>query len=146
VSRIPAVGRAAWCALSFLFASAVAGAETHEVGSHGAAFTSDRWERARLSPDAGKDQFRLVGADAYLMVMELPVLLEERAEFVAQLAVFVGNIEARAQQVELDPEVGYQRYDGLTRATRWLDAELSGRRCRLPPAVVDHRLRKAAAE
>jgi hypothetical protein len=74
----------------------------------------------------GKDQFRLVGSDAYLVVFELFALFEQRTDYVERLDIFLDNVESRLQDAKPAPEIGYERYEAFTRATRRITGNLSG--------------------
>lgn len=110
----------------FFGPAAPACAENLAIGTLGASFEVEGWQRVKLTDNIGPDQFSRKGEDSYLFVLELKRYLELRADYEAQLETFVANMRRRQSDLRLEPEMGFERYDHFVRATRRMFLSESG--------------------
>ncbi|MCB1034555.1 MAG: hypothetical protein KDD47_12050, partial [Acidobacteria bacterium] len=103
-----------------------ASAETFEIGTLGASFETGKWERRSFSQDLGEDQFLLVGGGSFLVFLESFDLYQRRSDFVDKLDEFTTGVESSLEDIEIDPELGFERYEELSRATRRFQAKIGG--------------------
>ena len=101
-----------------------AAAETHSIGTLGATIPGDAWERHTLSADFGPDQFIRADRSFFMVVFESFKLYDERADFMEGLDTFLTGMTVRFPDWKFDPETGYLRSLGFTRATRWVFGEI----------------------
>ncbi len=106
--------------------AAPVGAENLAIGTLGASFDVEGWQRVKLTDNIGADQFALKGQDSYLFVLELGRFLELRADYEAVLETFMVNMRRRQPELRLEPEMGFERYDPFVRATRRMFVSESG--------------------
>ena len=99
---------------------------TYEIGTVGATFGTGNWERQQLSASLGDDQFLRVGEDLFLVIFENFSLFEQRADSESFLEDFLNTVGVNLQEVTIDPEVGFERYDQITRTTRRFIGSVSG--------------------
>lgn len=96
------------------------------IGTHGATITLDEsWQRHTLTPDIGPDQF-IQEDGLFAVAFENLALLERRADYELEFEIFLSNIKARFQDLELDPVMQYQRNGRIGHGTRRFQAKIQG--------------------
>ncbi len=91
--------------------------ESITFGEHGALLEiGPGWQKKIFTPDLGKDQFTHEDNN-FAVIMELPVLLQNRDDFAALLDAMMARVQDRMQDVEPD-EAAFVSAGGLGRATR----------------------------
>lgn len=111
-----------FCMVGMAGMASPAAAERYQVGTLGATIPGDDWERRTINKDLGPDQFLRADRNYFMVVLETFDLYEVRSDFVDKLDAFAAGISGSKP----DPELGYARHDGVTRATRRFAASSAG--------------------
>ena len=103
-----------------------AAAEIFEIGSHGVTITLDEsWQRQRLSPDLGPDQF-VSRKGLFTQIVEFEGMFEDRHDLESMLERLVSASRVHHKIVEEDPRVWFEDDRSVLRATRRFRAQYGG--------------------